>query len=48
MIIQNKVRIIMDYSHVSWVLGGLFREMSEHDLKFFYEPISISNIRNKD
>jgi glycosyltransferase involved in cell wall biosynthesis len=47
MIIQNKVRIIMDYSHVSWVLGGLFREMSEHDLKFFYEPTSISNIRNR-
>ena len=21
--------------------------MSEHDLKFFYEPISISNIRNR-
>ena len=44
---RNKVRIIMDPSHANWVLGGLFREVSEINPKFFYGPISISNIRNR-
>jgi len=47
MIMQNKVRIIMDPSHANWVLGGLFREVSELNSKFFYSPIPISNIRNR-
>lgn len=37
----------MDPSHADWVLGGLFREVSELNSKFFYDPIPISNIRNR-
>jgi len=46
MIMRNKVRIIMDPSHSNWVLGGLFREVSELNSNFFCAPTPISNIRN--
>lgn len=44
---EKKVQIVMDYGHVNWVIGGLFREMFESSPELFIQPIKISPLRSR-
>jgi len=42
-----KINVVIDYSHINWVLGGLFREVIQADPKNYSRMIVISPIRSR-
>jgi len=42
-----KINVVIDYSHINWVLGGLFREVIQADPKSYSRMIVISPIRSR-
>lgn len=42
-----KISVVMDYSHINWVLGGLFREVIQTDPKSYSREITISPLRSR-
>ena len=43
----KKVQILIDPSHSSWILGGIFSEISEIYPEFFSRPIEVYNLKNR-
>jgi glycosyltransferase involved in cell wall biosynthesis len=42
-----KVVLVMDPSHASWVIGGIFNDVSQFNTRLFSSTILITNVRNK-
>ena len=44
---MQKVVLVMDPSHASWVIGGIFNDVSSINTKLFSSTIFITNLRNR-
>ena len=44
---MQKVVLVMDPSHASWVIGGIFNDVSQINAKLFSSTLFITNLRNK-
>jgi glycosyltransferase involved in cell wall biosynthesis len=41
-----RARIVIDESHSSWVLGGIFNDIFKLAPNFFYEPVVVNKVRS--